>query len=572
VLPLLTQVIYWYDLSILLDLWEEGLAGGAPPSASMAACATLKYSMRLSVRLMQLLQIASSAGTLVHDRAEQVQSLLERFGEAAVHLSNRTFSLFQGLCTPSIVSQPRSARMVELCVEILLYGNTYAEVEDEQLEYVMKCLEDLVEAAGEAEPDAVKRKRGWSMQSSLLSSVYVVIPDLALKMPAGLIRGFVRLLVKYAALRDEMDERLCILEALRRLLMRLIHALVPASSFSMEGNPWPWDTPSLSPSQHGVPQSPTPLVMWRRLKTHVVSPPGSPTRTVLKSPVHNATSPEMIPPSTPSWLTISVNVPTVERNFPIIRQAIIAKIDALVNIGFSPKLTHSRQGKLAAGDDRDQLTGGTEGDLRSTGKEVMQGLLPMVEHKGLEMGVLRCVMELLCAACILVGEDNLGDCLPLVTESMIRRLGGEGVLSKVEKEFETVATADYIMLANDTGDTSLEGKAVDEDEEEEDVAMSSMEEDDWDDWDDEADIFNEDALVTEFGRFLEGLCTNFPQLSAEQLPSGPVLAENRQGSKLVTSMAPPPLSCRRGATAWPGVTEESARVLNWLADKHLNTR
>ena len=37
---------------------------------------------------------------------------------------------------------------------------------------------------------------GWSMQSSLLSSVYVVIPDLALKMPAGLIRGFVRFLAK----------------------------------------------------------------------------------------------------------------------------------------------------------------------------------------------------------------------------------------------------------------------------------------------------------------------------------------------------------------------------------------
>jgi hypothetical protein len=34
-------VIYWYDLDILLRLWESGLTIGS--ASAMAACATLKY-------------------------------------------------------------------------------------------------------------------------------------------------------------------------------------------------------------------------------------------------------------------------------------------------------------------------------------------------------------------------------------------------------------------------------------------------------------------------------------------------------------------------------------------------
>ena len=101
--------------------------------------------------------------------------------------------------------------------------------------------------------------------------------------------------------------------------------------------------------------------------------------------------------------------------------------------------------------------------------------------------------------------------------------------------------------------------------------MSSMEEDDWDDWDDaEDDIFNEDALITEFGRFLEGLRVTFSELEAKQedhkepAPAPP-------GTPTLPSTPPALKVPGRKPLAkvyWPGVTEDSRRVLNWLVDKH----
>jgi len=388
---------------------------------------------------------------------------------------------------------------------------------------------------------------------------------------------------------------------------------VPSAEAAL-GHPWPWDVPSLSPSQHGVPQPHSPLLLSR-----MHSPPTSPTARGLprtasshlgaatasatetpeakrrpESPTDGGaaypvtpaastnttlaaalapTGAEIQPSPAASWLSLSVSVPpSTERNFPVIRQAIIAKIDALVNIGFSPKLTHSRVCKWPSAEvDRAGLS---EVETKETAMLVLGQLLPMVEHKGLETGVLRCVMELLCAACVLAGPTNLGECLPRVTTSMINRLGGEGVLSKVEKEFAPLpaVSGDYNLLANDTGDTSLEGKAVDEDDDEEDVAMSSMEEDDWDDWDDEADVFNEDALVSEFGRYLEGLCANFPQLrgAADGISQASTAAASGAAGAEGAAL-PAPLNCRRTSMPsgnWPGVSDESARVLNWLVDKH----
>jgi len=258
------------------------------------------------------------------------------------------------------------------------------------------------------------------------------------------------------------------------------------------------------------------------------------------------------------------------------RQAILAKIDALVNIGSAPKMAHTRQkhGRWPAHKaDREYLASHPE-ELASTASFVIGGLLPMVEHKGLEMGVLRCVMELLCAACVLQ-SSKLGDCLSCVTEGMIGRLGGEGVLSRVEKEMTTPGD-DYSMLANDTEDTNLEGTQVPpdgEEEEEEDVAgMSSMDEDDWDDWDDaEDDIFNEDALITEFGRFLEGLTATFPELE-EKKEEPPSKANISAGGVPSLPSTPPALKVpgRKplAKVVWPGVGEDSRRVLNWLVDKH----
>jgi len=563
VLPLLTQVIYWYDLGILLDLWERSLNASASPAALLAACATLKYAMRLSVRMSQLLQICATAGTLVRDRAEQVQSLLMRFAEAAVPLALRTHEVFSTVCSVSSASHSRDARLLELCIEILLYASTYAEAcGDEQLEHVANFLQELLNHTSDAAAEPKSRKRIDALQSSILSSVYVVLPDLALKVPPRLLLGFARLLVEYAARRDEMNERLCILEALRRLLMRVVHSVT--SNPPDEATGWPWDSASLSPTQGGFPQPSSPTVFWRH-----GSPPPSPA-------VRNTTigSPPETPETPSSWPSINVaNVNAVERNFPLIRQVILAKIDALVNLGQNPKLTHSRLNKWAAIIEDQQCLEAQRPALETTAIATMQGLLPMVEHKGLEMGVLRSVMELLCAGCILVGTDKLKDCLPLVVASMMRRLGGEGVLSKVEKETAAVDPGNYAMLANDTTDTNLEGKAEgdEEDEEDEDVAMSSMDDEDWDDWDDEADVFNEDALVTEFGRFLEALCSYFPELvvsSQDQSRSVDQPAE----STAALSTAPAPVSCRKVVltASWPGVPDESARVLNWLVDKHIS--
>ena len=181
-------------------------------------------------------------------------------------------------------------------------------------------------------------------------------------------------------------------------------------------------------------------------------------------------------------------------------------------------------------------------------------------------------MELLCATCILVANNSNGslkDCLPLVVASMIRRLGGEGVLSKVKVDNHS-KHGDYAMRANDTGDTNLEGPnhaANDEEGSEDDI--SSMDNDDADDWDDEADVFNEDALVTEFGRFLEALCIHFPELSAAS-DSSEKLVQNPEKNK--RNAGTPTLVCRRSLSviSWPGVPEESARVLSWVLDRHRN--
>ena len=112
--------------------------------------------------------------------------------------------------------------------------------------------------------------------------------------------------------------------------------------------------------------------------------------------------------------------------------------------------------------------------------------------------------------------------------------------------------------------------------------MSSMEEDDWDDWDDaDDDIFNEDALITEFGRFLEGLCVNFPEAIESAEPSPARIPSSERLSELGRPVATPPGTPPKlkvpgrktwNHIAWPGVSEDSSRVLNWLSDKHAKTR
>ena len=52
VLPLLTQVIYWYDLSILMSLWEAGLGCGTEAAVEeaggvlLAGCTAIHYYTR----------------------------------------------------------------------------------------------------------------------------------------------------------------------------------------------------------------------------------------------------------------------------------------------------------------------------------------------------------------------------------------------------------------------------------------------------------------------------------------------------------------------------------------------
>ena len=71
-------------------------------------------------------------------------------------------------------------------------------------------------------------------------------------------------------------------------------------------------------------------------------------------------------------------------------------------------------------------------DPKPIAASVVRALIPLVEQKGLEMSILRLVMEVLCAACILLRE--LECCLPRIADSMVLRLRREGVTSRVERE------------------------------------------------------------------------------------------------------------------------------------------
>jgi len=78
----------------------------------------------------------------------------------------------------------------------------------------------------------------------------------------------VRLLAEYSVLRDELNERSSILEALRRLLLRCISGRAGGSdglgggsgggSGGTNSSSWPWDAASLSPSSGGSFSSPQP--------------------------------------------------------------------------------------------------------------------------------------------------------------------------------------------------------------------------------------------------------------------------------------------------------------------------
>jgi len=109
---------------------------------------------------------------------------LARFGAAVLPITGYTLTLFQQLSEKGLTTgQPR---LLELCVEVLLYADTYTESEDCHLTEVIKELEILRVQAGLGELELLRRRKASALQSSILVSVFVVLPDLSLKVPTNL--------------------------------------------------------------------------------------------------------------------------------------------------------------------------------------------------------------------------------------------------------------------------------------------------------------------------------------------------------------------------------------------------
>ena len=345
-LPQTLQVVFWLDMGILVELWNSVLKGseeGTPCERMLAACVTLKYSMCLSVRLTQLLHTASAARLLVTDRAEQVQALLGRFSEVAAPLAPSVYLVLRQVAqNPTGIGN----RLLEACLEVLIYANSYTGTAQQaeltsQLTHVITSLEQIqASAAGHGEPASsdgapaeksllsIGKQQAAVLQSAIVSSMYSVLPELALKMAPEHLLRYAKLQLGWALQYDHMEERKCTLEGTRRVLLRIVRLRNVTAE-------WPWDlTPGDSLST-GSPSSGISLA-----PAAVPCPAAVPAAEGCTSPA--PVTPHRDRAASAAGLHVSVDVGKTPSGCSTpsgaTRQGILASIDSLINVGMPPKL------------------------------------------------------------------------------------------------------------------------------------------------------------------------------------------------------------------------------------------
>eukprot|EP00658_Telonema_sp_P-2_P047928 TRINITY_DN36487_c0_g1_i1.p1 TRINITY_DN36487_c0_g1~~TRINITY_DN36487_c0_g1_i1.p1 ORF type:complete len:373 (+),score=91.62 TRINITY_DN36487_c0_g1_i1:94-1212(+) len=337
---------------------------------------------------------------------------------------------------------------------------------------------------------------------------------------------------------DHMEERKCTLEATRRVLLRIVRCS------SVTCQEWPWD---LCPGESLSIQASTVMTL---------SPAAVPCSPVQpESSLHTPSPAER--PTGPLQITIDglpASTPAMGNGGT--RQAILASIESLINVGMPPKqILHRLTSWPKIESDRAWLESKSIADPKPLATSVIRALVPLVGQKGLEMSVVRLVLEVLAAACILTGE--LGRCMPRIAESMVLRLRREGVTSQVEQQ-KIEACSNLGMHSNetkvDTADSSDEGDP------------GGDESSDWDDdsWDDEAGVLSTDTLVCEFGKFLKAMSVHFPDINTIDKTQKSVGSGATPGKPSTSSVVEFLATSSSSPCCWPGLSDENARVLNWV--------
>lgn len=314
------------------------------------------------------------------------------------------------------------------------------------------------------------------------------------------------------------------LEAMRRVLLRIVRL----HNVAVE---WPWDT---TPGESLAPSSPIHLAP--------AAVPFSP------AAGENPTTPT--PRERGNGLYVEVG------KTPGIKHAILASIDALINVGMPPKQSvHALTSWPARSCDLAWMNK-AQIDPKPVASAVIRGLLPLMEQKGLEMSVLRLVMEVLGAACILLRDLEI--CLPGIADSMVLRLRREGVTSRVEQQ--------KIEECSNLGMHSNETKVDTADSSEEAEGAQDQTTSDWDDdsWDDESGVVCIDTLVGEFGKFLMALSAHYPAINTTEGCASNLTGMVTPGKRPMNSVIEYLATSTTSPCCWPGLSDENARILNWV--------